>query len=416
MPANKGWSRHKGKRHRPAGAADSSNFQLIIPIIGTLRHATLARDPFGLAGMITNLQVLRAIAALGVVFYHTAFLLPGDWHTEFFGVPTFFVISGFIICFITKDSADGFLVNRIVRIVPLYWLCTIGLVLIFNPPPLLTYTYHTSWWRSWALSLTDYAHLLQSLFFVPSEQTPLLGVGWTLNFEVYFYTVFAAALWINRRFAPLISACVIYVVIKANELGVDHFLIKYYSHGYIPYFLYGIALFYVWTFAKNYLPKWPTVVACIAVVLVSYGSQFVTPLWYGSPTARYYAHYIPVALVAASLFSASAGADFKWKSLILIGDASYAIYLTHTIFMEAFRLMRYYGKIALPSPQDSFGVMVGVMICSTMIGIAVHLLIEKPMGRAITVRLKRRVESHAKASDALMAAPIKPSMLVTPTS
>ncbi|MGA8902391.1 hypothetical protein, partial [Bradyrhizobium sp.] len=41
--------------------------------------------------------------ALGVVFYHTDFRLPGDWHTEFFGVSTFFVISGFI----TRDPDGG---------------------------------------------------------------------------------------------------------------------------------------------------------------------------------------------------------------------------------------------------------------------------------------------------------------------
>ena len=41
--------------------------------------------------MISNLQILRGLAAVGVVFYHIDFRLPGDWHTEFFGVSTFFV-------------------------------------------------------------------------------------------------------------------------------------------------------------------------------------------------------------------------------------------------------------------------------------------------------------------------------------
>jgi len=53
------------------------------------------------------MQILRRLAALGVVFYHTDFRLPGDWHTEFFGVSTFFVISGFIMCFITRDPDGG---------------------------------------------------------------------------------------------------------------------------------------------------------------------------------------------------------------------------------------------------------------------------------------------------------------------
>jgi exopolysaccharide production protein ExoZ len=81
---------------------------------------------------IFNLQILRGLAALGVVFLHTGFPLPGDWHTDFFGVSTFFVISGFIMCFITRDPNGGdahagsILIRRAIRIVPLYWLFTLA--------------------------------------------------------------------------------------------------------------------------------------------------------------------------------------------------------------------------------------------------------------------------------------------------
>jgi peptidoglycan/LPS O-acetylase OafA/YrhL len=153
-----------------------------------------------------------------------------------------------------------------------------------QPPPVFHFF---ALWR-WITSVTDYPHLFRSLFFVPSDQSPLLGVGWTLNFEVYFYVVFAAALLVSRRFAPLIAAGIVYAVIKANDLGVDNFLIKFYSHGYIHFFLYGIALFYVWSFTKDYLPRWPVIVACAAIPIVSYGSQFVTPLWYANQAAQYW--------------------------------------------------------------------------------------------------------------------------------
>jgi peptidoglycan/LPS O-acetylase OafA/YrhL len=57
------------------------------------------------------------LAALGVVFYYTDFRLPGDWSTDFFGVSTFFVISGFIMCFISRDDvgAERFLMKRAIR-------------------------------------------------------------------------------------------------------------------------------------------------------------------------------------------------------------------------------------------------------------------------------------------------------------
>ena len=75
------------------------------------------------------MQLLRGIAALGVVFYHTDFRLAGGYHTDFFGVTTFFIISGFIMCYITHADAAHFLERRIIRIVPLYWLLTAGVTL-----------------------------------------------------------------------------------------------------------------------------------------------------------------------------------------------------------------------------------------------------------------------------------------------
>jgi exopolysaccharide production protein ExoZ len=331
--------------------------------------------------LIGNLQVLRALAALGVVFYHTDFRLPGDWHTEFFGVSTFFVISGFIMCFITKDNADNFLAKRALRIVPLYWVCTIALVV-------MGYRWGLLWPSTWTTTTALASDLPRSLLFLPSQKMPLLGVGWTLNFEVYFYAVFAAALGINRRFAPLIAAGIVYAVFTANELGANSFLITYYSHGYIHYFLYGIGLFYIWTFTKDYLPRWPVIIICAGIVIVSYGSQFVTQLWYANPTAQYWAGYIPLAVVAAALFSAGAGADIKWRPLLLLGDASYAIYLTHTIFIEWVRVENVHGTISIVPPKESVLVMIGYLFCSTVIGVAVHLWIEKPMGRLLKTRLR----------------------------
>jgi exopolysaccharide production protein ExoZ len=333
---------------------------------------------------IFNLQFLRGLAALGVVFYHTDFRLPGDWHTEFFGVSTFFVISGFIMCFITRDptggdaTPGGFMMRRIIRIVPLYWFCTLALIALLNRPPV---TLHIDPILAWVSA--NAPHLLRSLFFVPSETFPTLGVGWTLNFEMYFYVLFAAALLINQRFAPLIAAAIVYAVFKANALDVDNFLIKFYSHAYIHYFLHGIALFYVWTFTKNYVPKWPTIIVCVATVVGIYGSQFVPPQ---QATYNYGATYFPVMLVAAALFAASAGADITWRPLGLLGDASYAIYLVHTIFMEMIRR-------ATPPWKEHVIVMLAVVTAATLVGIAVHLWIEKPILKLIRqYRPARKVE------------------------
>ena len=80
--------------------------------------------------MLFNIQALRGFAALAVAFYHTDYRLPGDLHTDFRGVAIFFVISGFIMCFITRADPNDFLMKRAIRIVPMYWLCTLLLILV----------------------------------------------------------------------------------------------------------------------------------------------------------------------------------------------------------------------------------------------------------------------------------------------
>jgi len=93
---------------------------------------------------LTGLQVLRAVAALLVVCHHTlkesrplfAHGIPASLVVMgASGVDIFFVISGFIMYYANHDhfgqanTSIDFFVRRIIRIVPLYWLCTLTIVL-----------------------------------------------------------------------------------------------------------------------------------------------------------------------------------------------------------------------------------------------------------------------------------------------
>ena len=331
------------------------------------------------AGLLFNLQVLRGLAALGVVFYHTDFRLAGDWHTDFSGVSIFFVISGFIMCFITRQDADDFLTKRSVRIVPMYWLCTLAFIVFAYMSGRLSLSI-------WTTLATD---LPRSLLFLPSEKTPLLGVGWTLNFEIYFYLAFAVALWINRHFAPLITALFIYAVFALDQSGYGGFLTHYYSHDYIHYFLAGIALFYAWTFCSRFLRGWPITAICAAAILYFYSSQFARPLWPDWSLAYYW--WFPPLIVASALFMESSGTPITWRPAILLGDASYSLYLTHTIFYAVDRKLLQGWH--LPTPKESIAVMLFEVVMATFIGIAIHLYVEKPLLRKVRLALGRSRKS-----------------------
>src|SRR5262249_16268850 len=66
--------------------------------------------------MIYNLHLLRALAALAVVYFHVGSEAGLNLAVNIgaHGVDVFFVISGFIIAYISARSPDGFFVRRLI--------------------------------------------------------------------------------------------------------------------------------------------------------------------------------------------------------------------------------------------------------------------------------------------------------------
>src|SRR5262245_61905199 len=152
---------------------------------------------------LVSIQALRAIAALLVFLGHAINQVNLEVAEEFpnsygpFGVDLFFVISGFVMVYSSErlfgqpGASVKFFARRLARIVPLYWAAT-AILVWFDVPNASTKA------------------VLGSLFFVPHIplEAPLLDVGWTLIFEMFFYSVFAIALLAKRRFAVVASATV----------------------------------------------------------------------------------------------------------------------------------------------------------------------------------------------------------------
>ena len=149
-----------------------------------------------------NVQALRAVAALMVVWVHLQEMFPDSAFVSrlpsgYAGVDLFFVISGFIMVASTTSAtttAGTFIVKRYVRIAPLYYAFTalvVGIALL--SPSLLK------------SSSSDPTDLVRSLAFIPFEKSPdrvypTYYLGWSLNYEVFFYLVFAGAIAVRHRF------------------------------------------------------------------------------------------------------------------------------------------------------------------------------------------------------------------------
>ena len=78
---------------------------------------------------------------------------------------------------------------------------------------------------------------------------------------------------------------------------------------------------------------------------------------------------------------------------MLLGDASYSLYLTHTIFFGIARTPL--QALHLPTPKESVAVMLFEVVTATLIGIVVHLYVEKPLLRKIGPMLS----GHRKTSE-----------------
>jgi exopolysaccharide production protein ExoZ len=345
--------------------------------------------------MIANLQVLRGLAALAVVLYHTAFTFNGGHHTDFQAVSVFFVISGFIMTYITRPDSEQFLQQRLVRIVPLYWLCTLSMV--------------AAVWllkdsgRTW----TDagIGNVLKSLLFIPyldahGEIQPILPVGWTLNLEMFFYVLFAIALVISRRWAPLLTGLALVAIKIVHQLGCSALLCAFYAHDYTAFLILGICSYYVWSGIGGIAQRRPAATACAAIlatlafVLWNAYPPFADALQRSAGFPVYYA--MPPLLVLSALALHSARLSCTWRAPLVLGDASYALYLTHIMVMALFGAVRdktIGDRLTAINPSESVAGMLAALVICSLVAVVVHAKVERPMLRVLRRLLIKRADS-----------------------
>lgn len=157
-------------------------------------------------GQLEFIQALRGLACLFVMLCHTYYTKFGVYAVDFF-----FVISGFVIMYSTQEKKP-FWKRRLVKIIPLYWFVTIVTGFFVFVFPQLFRSYEVSW-----------EYLFKSLFFIPYTHSrikqPLLGVGWTLNYEMLFYLVFYIAMKINHKWRGYLTIGItVVMVILGNVL------------------------------------------------------------------------------------------------------------------------------------------------------------------------------------------------------
>jgi exopolysaccharide production protein ExoZ len=323
-----------------------------------------------------SIQILRAYAAMLVVIFHSQAIVPQYSHSisksaelmgsfGTYGVDLFFIISGFVITYTVQKShpsAIEFLVKRLIRIVPLYWSLTLFYVLLsmifpaaFNDVSQLTLS-----------------HLGISLGFISfiNNPFPILGVGWTLEYEMLFYLIASGILlFTSSLFVPvgiLFIGCLLLGNIDFLPINVQTF----FKNQIIFEFLLGMAIA-KWFFDKKFpIKHLVLLIVSLGVILVaSDGYRF---FYAGIPSAI----VVMLALRYESKLKLLPGMQM-FKS---IGDASYCLYLIQ-VFAIPF-LAKVLFKV-LPTLNADFFVLIALII-TVLSSIILHKFFERPVLKVLT--------------------------------
>jgi exopolysaccharide production protein ExoZ len=285
---------------------------------------------------LLSIQVLRACAALAVTIEHIAgyefarqYGLPDALpHFKFgrAGVDLFFVISGFVMVYASESyfgrprAPQEFFLRRLARIVPLYWLTT-SIVLV----------YLLAQYRGLAVVKFSPESVVASYLFIPYPQldgymAPVHGVGWTLNYEMFFYACFCLALLFARQTGVVFVSVMLVALVTLNHFWPLPGPLGYWAEPLILEFIFGMLIALGWRAGFRIARAWVAgivLVACLALVGSDYWPDVPRVVALGVPSA-----FIVGALAVAD-YTAKAGP--VWRGLSFLGDASYSLYLVHSL-------------------------------------------------------------------------------------
>lgn len=301
-----------------------------------------------------SIQALRGLAAVFVILEHIRFLNCGA-----FGVDIFFCISGFMIMFTTHESTEHFLRKRIIRILPLYYLMTIGtffLLLLF--PSMFEQT----------SANPDF--LIKSLLFIPFDigggiLQPLMRIGWTVNCEMFFYLLFFISFHISHKYRGLICSLLLTLPVLLNSvLSVSFAPLNFYGNPVMLEFILGILCYYaarvLFRLTQQKQLSSFTGLLSLLFALVLFAALVLTkPSINILGFRRFFLWGIPAMCIVLCFFFAGMFWKMpKWS--VKLGDMSFSIYLIH--YYPVMFLDRMVFDFSAPSPFAVFGAALTVLL------------------------------------------------------
>ena len=361
---------------------------------------------------IDLIQVMRAAAAMLVVIGHsqtTVAQIAGRAGLPFVrcrvlpwgaGVDLFFVISGFIMVHASQRlfAAPGgrmeFVRRRVSRVVPLYWACTAlylfivmwahlkGAPLVFSPQAVAA-----------------------SLLFIPFPSYgagggffPVLTLGWTLNFEMFFYALFAVAVaWPRRRAVPVVICLLVALTVMGAVLRPPAPLGSW-TQPIVLDFALGMLVAQLRCEGVRWSKGARLAIAAVGVAAFALDPLKLFSGPEGSTTANGLARVLTSGLPAALVLAAAVfGPNLIWSPLrpaVAVGDASYSLYLSHSFVLIV--LEKLAAKTSLAAWLGPWPLVLIAVVAAPLTSLLVFRWVEEPLTRRAS-RLAHGLDRPATA-------------------
>lgn len=298
---------------------------------------------------------LRGIAVIVVILYHSKIKFFGaePFSGGYIGVDIFFVISGFVMIYtqaINPKSILTFYKSRILRIVPIYWLITIFIIIIYFLFPNIFKTF-----------TIDIKSSISSFLFISqlfNNSFPIINLGWTLEWEMLFYLIFGISLYfksLNKIIIFIFFMMILIFFVSQKLFFIEFFLGVITGYSYI---------------------KFKKINQNIGIIILALGILGLLMSINPSSKLHTYDRFIVWGLPSTLIvIGAIYTKQIKNKFLLYLGDASYSIYLVQILTIPG-----YYKFITFLNLENNYTLLsIVCLILSITFGCIFHSYVEKKL-------------------------------------
>ena len=338
-----------------------------------------------------GIQVLRALATIAVAATHfqidfNKLVAPAETLPSFapwarVAFDFFFIISGFVLVyssnslFGTTSGPGTFLSRRLIRLLPLYYLATTLYVIMALAIPSLGKTVSTQ-------------TIIASYLFIPVPRLdgimqPVVGQGWTLNYEMFFYVLFAASVLAPRRLAVALASLLIIIAVIVGRFASLPVAWNYWCQPILLEFIFGMTLGLAFLEGVR-IPTW----SGWALVVIGLS---VLVLWreegFGYDAERVLLIGLPAAVITGGLTLGNLLKPGRSTWILsIVGDASLSLYLFHSFPIRG--VLHLSILVGLSPARAPWPLLATSMIIAILMSIIMFRYLEAPTTRALRKRFK----------------------------